>query len=59
MIKRANLAIVDIYVRVKRRATLDQKRVDDIATSIGASVRSGSGASALKAAPPTGEWSPL
>jgi sulfiredoxin len=32
--KRATLAIADIYVPVKRRATLDQKRVDEIAGSI-------------------------
>jgi sulfiredoxin len=32
--KRATLAIADIYVPVKRRATLDQKRVDEIAASI-------------------------
>jgi ParB-like chromosome segregation protein Spo0J len=32
--KRESLAIVDIYVPVKRRATLDQKRVDEIATSM-------------------------
>ena len=32
--KRTTLAIADIYVPVKRRATLDQKRVDEIATSI-------------------------
>ena len=34
MMKRETLAIVDIYVPVKRRATLDQKRVDEIATSM-------------------------
>jgi hypothetical protein len=34
MMKRATLAIADIYVPVKRRATLDQKRVDEIAASI-------------------------
>jgi len=28
------LAIADIHVPVKRRATLDQKRVDEIATSM-------------------------
>ena len=32
--KRSTLAIADIYVPVKRRATLDQKRVDEIAASI-------------------------
>ena len=34
MMKRSTLDIADIYVPVKRRATLDQKRVDEIATSI-------------------------
>ena len=34
MMKRETLAIADIYVPVKRRATLDQKRVNGIATSI-------------------------
>ena len=34
MMKRETLAIVGIYVPVKRRATLDQKRVDEIATSM-------------------------
>ena len=34
MMKRTTLAIADIYVPVKRRATLDQKRVDEIAASI-------------------------
>jgi sulfiredoxin len=34
MMKRATLAIADIYVPMKRRATLDQKRVDEIAASI-------------------------
>ena len=32
--KRETLAIADVYVPVKRRATLDQKRVDEIATSM-------------------------
>jgi sulfiredoxin len=32
--KREVLAIADIYVPVKRRATRDQKRVDEIAASI-------------------------
>jgi sulfiredoxin len=32
--KRATLAIADIYVPAKRRATLDQERVDEIAASI-------------------------
>jgi ParB-like chromosome segregation protein Spo0J len=32
--KPETLAIADIYVPVKRRATLDQKRVDEIATSM-------------------------
>ena len=34
MMKRETLAIADIYVPVKRRATLDQKRVNEIATSM-------------------------
>jgi sulfiredoxin len=34
MMKRATLPIADIYVPMKRRATLDQKRVDEIAASI-------------------------
>jgi len=34
MMKRETVAIADIYVPVKRRATLDQKRVDEIATSM-------------------------
>jgi sulfiredoxin len=34
MMKRETLAIADIYVPVKRRATLDQKRVEEIATSM-------------------------
>jgi len=33
MIKRETVAIASIYVPVKRRATLDQKRVDEIATN--------------------------
>ena len=32
--KRETLAIADIYVPVKRRATRDQKRVNEIAASI-------------------------
>ena len=32
--KRENIAIADIYVPVKRRATRDQKRVNEIAASI-------------------------
>ena len=32
--KRESIAIANIYVPVKRRATLDQKRVDEIATSM-------------------------
>jgi sulfiredoxin len=32
--KRENIAIGDIYVPVKRRATRDQKRVNEIAASI-------------------------
>jgi ParB-like chromosome segregation protein Spo0J len=34
MMKRSTLAIADIYVPMKRRATLDRKRVDEIAASI-------------------------
>ncbi len=34
MMKRETFAIASIYVPVKRRATLDPKRVDEIATSI-------------------------
>ena len=34
MMKRETLAITDIYVPVKRRATLDLKRVNEIAASI-------------------------
>ena len=34
MMKRETLAIADIYVPVKRRATLDQKRVNELAASI-------------------------
>ena len=34
MMKRETLAIADIYVPVKRSATLDQKRVNEIAASI-------------------------
>ena len=34
MMKRETVAIADIYVPVKRRATLDQKRVNGIAMSI-------------------------
>ena len=34
MMKRETFAIADIYVPVKRRATLDQKRVDEIAMSM-------------------------
>ena len=34
MMKRETLAIADIYVPVKRRATLDQKRANEIAASI-------------------------
>jgi len=32
--KRETFAVADIYVPVKRRATLEQKRVDDIAASM-------------------------
>ena len=34
MLKRETIAIADIYVPIKRRATLEQRRVDEIATSI-------------------------
>jgi len=34
MMRRETVAIADIYVPVKRRATLDQKRVDEITTSM-------------------------
>src|SRR5438874_12022028 len=34
MMKRETFAIGDIYVPVKRRATLEQKRVDEIAASM-------------------------
>jgi ParB/RepB/Spo0J family partition protein len=34
MMKRETLAIADIYVPVKRRATRDEKRVNEIAASI-------------------------
>ena len=34
MMKRESFAIANIYVPVKRRATLDQTRVDDIAASM-------------------------
>ena len=34
MMKRKSLAIADIYLLVKRRATFDQKRVNEIAASI-------------------------
>jgi len=34
MMKRETIAVADIYVPVKRRTTLDQKRVDEIATSM-------------------------
>jgi sulfiredoxin len=34
MMKRETIAIADIYVPIKRRATLEQKRVDEIAASI-------------------------
>jgi ParB-like chromosome segregation protein Spo0J len=32
--KRENFPVADIYVPIKRRATLEQKRVDEIATSM-------------------------
>lgn len=34
MMKRETFAIADIYVPTKRRATLDRKRVDEIAASM-------------------------
>jgi ParB-like chromosome segregation protein Spo0J len=34
MLKRETFPIANIYVPVKRRATLDQKRVDEIAASM-------------------------
>jgi sulfiredoxin len=34
MLKRETIPIADIYVPIKRRATLEQKRVNDIAASI-------------------------
>jgi sulfiredoxin len=34
MMKRETIAIADIYVPVKRRATFDQRRIDEIATSM-------------------------
>jgi sulfiredoxin len=34
MMKRGTITIANIYVPVKRRATLDQERVDEIATSM-------------------------
>jgi sulfiredoxin len=34
MMRRETVAIADIYVPVKRRATLDQTRVDEIAASM-------------------------
>ena len=34
MLKREIILIADIYVPIKRRATLEQKRVDEIAVSI-------------------------
>jgi len=34
MIKRETITISNIYVPVKRRATLDQKRVDEISASM-------------------------
>ena len=34
MMKRETIPIADIYVPIKRRATLEQKRVDEIAASI-------------------------
>jgi sulfiredoxin len=34
MLKRETIPIADIYVPIKRRATLEQRRVDEIAASI-------------------------
>ena len=34
MMKRETIAIANVYVPIKRRATLEQRRVDEIATSI-------------------------
>ena len=34
MMKRETIPIADIYVPIKRRTTLEQKRVDEIAASI-------------------------
>lgn len=34
MMKREIFAVADIYVPIKRRATLEQKRVDEIAVSM-------------------------
>ncbi len=34
MLKREIFAVADVYVPVKRRATLEQKRVDEIAASM-------------------------
>ncbi len=34
MLKREVFAVADVYVPVKRRATLEQKRVDEIAASM-------------------------
>jgi hypothetical protein len=34
MLKRETFAIADIFVSIKRRATLEQKRVDEIAASM-------------------------
>ena len=34
MIKRETIPIADIYVPIKRRATIGQKRIDEIAASI-------------------------
>ncbi len=34
MLKRKVFAVADVYVPVKRRATLEQKRVDEIAASM-------------------------
>ena len=34
MMKRETIPIADVYIPIKRRATLEQKRVDELAASI-------------------------
>ena len=36
MMKRETIPIADVYVPIKRRATLEQKRVDELAASMAA-----------------------